>query len=112
MPVAWRVAVLIGVDLGSEADIITYMVNRYFGPELYQGRQCGIHPLRNRRISSSATHMTFSVYRGPGSSYSSSCRGTSPVLRLGEYPFREHRKSGRVGQHDLPLEKAPALSQV
>ena len=35
MPVAWRVAVLIGVDLGSEADIITYMVNRYFGPASY-----------------------------------------------------------------------------
>jgi len=35
MPVAWLLAVLIGVGLGSEADIITYMVNRYFGPASY-----------------------------------------------------------------------------
>jgi predicted MFS family arabinose efflux permease len=34
-PVAYLIAILIGFSLGSEADIITYMVSRYFSPVSY-----------------------------------------------------------------------------
>jgi predicted MFS family arabinose efflux permease len=93
-PVAYLIAILIGFSLGSEADIITYMVSRYFGPTSY-----------TKVVS--AVFILFAVGNGTGVSvYSYShdyfgsyqagielligllVLGTILILRLGEYPLK------------------------
>jgi predicted MFS family arabinose efflux permease len=93
-PVAYLIAILIGFSLGSEADIITYMVSRYFGPASY-----------TKVVS--AVFILFAVGNGTGVSvYSYShdyfgsyqagielligllVLGIILILRLGEYPLK------------------------
>jgi predicted MFS family arabinose efflux permease len=113
-PVAYLIAVLIGFSLGSEADIITYMVSRYFGPASY-----------TKVVS--AVFILFAVGNGTGVSvYSYShdyfgsyqpgielligllILGTILILRLGEYPLRT------AGAHTAFREEVlgPAKAQV
>jgi predicted MFS family arabinose efflux permease len=116
--VAYLIAVLIGFSLGSEADIITYMVSRYFSPASYTKAVSAVFILfatgNGLGVSVfSYSHDLLGSY-GPGIGLLIALLvvGIALVLRLGEYPFREHRKSGHAGQDDLPPEKAPVLSQA
>jgi len=114
-PVAYLIAVLIGFSLGSEADIITYMVSRYFSPASYTKAVSAVFIL-----FATGNGLGVSVY-----SYSHDLLGSYPpgiqllmallglgivlVLQLGEYPFREARASGHVGESSLAPGKAAAI---
>ena len=73
-PVAYFIAVLIGFSLGSEADIITYMVSRYFSPASYTKVVSAVFILfatgNGTGVRFTAIHMIFSVHTGPASNCS------------------------------------------
>jgi MFS family permease len=114
-PVAYLIAVLIGFSLGSEADIITYMVSRYFSTASYTkvvsavfiffatGNGTGVSVF-------SYSHDLLGSYR-PGIELLIVLLGLgiALVLRLGEYPFRGHHANGHAGEVNLPPEKVAAL---
>jgi predicted MFS family arabinose efflux permease len=120
-PVAYLIAVLIGFSLGSEADIITYMVSRYFGPASYTKVVSAVFILfatgNGTGVSVySYSHDLLGSYR-PGIELLIVLLGLgiALVLRLGEYPIREHRAIGPAVEVDLSPEKAtalPGLSQL
>jgi predicted MFS family arabinose efflux permease len=114
-PVAYLIAVLIGFSLGSEADIITYMVSRYFSPASYTKAVSAVFILfatgNGTGVSVySYSHDLLGSYR-PGIEFLVAllALGIILVLRLGEYPVREHRAGVHATEDNLAADKAAAL---
>ncbi len=112
--VAYLIAVLIGFSLGSEADIITYMVSRYFSPASYTKAVSAVFIL-----FATGNGLGVSVY-----SYSHDLLGSYEpgvelliallvlgivlVLQLGAYPFGERPADSHVAEDSMTPAKAPA----
>jgi predicted MFS family arabinose efflux permease len=114
-PVAYLIAVLIGFSLGSEADIITYMVSRYFSPASYTKVVSAVFILFATGNGTGVSVYSYSLdYLGsyrPGIELLIALLavGIALVLRLGEYPLREQHVGNHVGEDDLSPEKVPAM---
>jgi uncharacterized membrane protein len=108
-------AIEIMPGLGSEADIITYMVSRYFSPASYTKVVSAVFILfatgNGTGVSVySYSHDLLGSYR-PGIELLIALLfvGIALVLQLGEYPLRKRRVDDDVSEDNLLPEKAPAM---
>jgi MFS family permease len=116
LPAAYAAALCIGFSLGAEADVITFMVSRYFRPSIFAkvvgtvfllfawGNAAGIS-------LASYAHDYLGSYRSAielflGLTFLSICI----VLRLGEYPYPPPKKRSLAADPDLPGVRAPATA--
>ncbi|MBR0718502.1 MFS transporter [Bradyrhizobium liaoningense] len=117
LPAAYVAALCIGFSLGAEADMITFMVSRYFRPEVYSkvvgtifllfawGNATGISV-------ASYAHDYVGSYRSAIASFVAlNLLSVMIILRLGEYPYPARRKSQPVSETEtVGLARAPATA--
>jgi MFS family permease len=112
LPAAYISAVCIGFSLGAEADVITFMVSRYFRPAIYSkvvgtvfllfawGNAAGISVASYAHDYLGSYRPAIEIFIGL------TLLSIIMVLRLGEYPYPRRERHVAVGSKDLRPAKA------
>ena len=114
-PAIYAAALCIGFSLGAEADIITFMVSRYFHPAVYSkivgsvfllfawGNAAGISLASYVHDYLGSYHVAIELFIGLA------LLSVIIVLQLGAYPYPpQRRRSPPAGEDDLAVTEAPA----
>jgi predicted MFS family arabinose efflux permease len=114
LPAAYAASLCIGFSLGAEADLITFMVSRYFRPAIYSkvvgtvfllfawGNAVGISLASYAHDYLGSYRAAIEVFLGLA------FLSIIIVLRLGEYPYPPRKKPYLMADPDLPGVRASA----
>jgi MFS family permease len=114
LPVAYTASLCLGFSLGAEADVITFMVSRYFRPAIYSkvvgtvflffawGNAVGISLASYAHDYLGSYRAAIEVFLGLA------FLSVIIVLRLGEYPYPPRKKPHLMTDRELAGVRAPA----